>query len=61
MSWPWWNLKYVIGVFLDGLRKNAENLSQHTQYFDRNFNPGPANAEDLYICPVFLFFLLTLL
>jgi hypothetical protein len=42
-SWP--NLKYYLGIGLEGLRKTTKNLSQHSRSPGRDLNPGPPEYE----------------
>jgi hypothetical protein len=38
-------LKYYLGIYLEGLRKTAKNLSQVSRSPGRDFKPGPPEYE----------------
>lgn len=41
--WP--NLRYYHCIWMDGLRKTTEKLSQDSQFLNTHLNPGPSKSE----------------
>jgi hypothetical protein len=42
---PWPNLRYYLGICLEGLRKATESLSQDSRLLGRDLNPEPSDYE----------------
>jgi hypothetical protein len=42
---PWPNLRYYIGICLEGLRNAKKNISQDSQSLDWDLNLGPPKYE----------------
>jgi hypothetical protein len=41
----WFKLNYYPGIYLKGLRKITNLLSQNNRFPDRNLNPGPSEHQ----------------
>jgi hypothetical protein len=42
---PWPNLRYYVGIFLEGLRRIMNNLRQGSQYPGLDLKSGPLKNE----------------
>jgi hypothetical protein len=40
-KWTWSDLRYYPGIYLEGVRKNKEKVSQNIRFPGRDLNPEP--------------------